>query len=220
MIVGLKIDLSDFDRKLFQALAPQVQIMLNRAAKPIQERIKQKFSELIYNHIVTQSLLGHVKTGSGASLQGELGLVSPISKVVGVINHWLSTLYFSPRKVVATSNDLRGGFVLGMVQADFQDVINISDAIQVTEKGWNLKWLEWLVLNGDKVIIRNYKIFVKRGAGRSGEAIMRAEGEGLWHMPTDFGPYNSDNNFVTQVIDKMDNFIESIIPEECEKAIP
>jgi hypothetical protein len=107
-----------------------------------------------------------------------------------------------------------------MIRDNFDDVLGNESAIVVDSvSGITLPWLEWLLLYGGKIIVKNYK--VRMGSNRNsrtGMAIM-VESEGNnWRVPPEFAGILT-NNWVTRAINKLDDKIISILESELEKSI-
>jgi hypothetical protein len=82
-----------------------------------------------------------------------------------------------------------------------------------------LPWLEWLLLYGGKIIVRDYR--VKMGSNnrsRTGMAVMVESSGSNWRVPTEFAG-TSNNNWVTRAINKIDNKILDILETELEKSL-
>lgn len=70
----------------------------------------------------------------------------------------------------------KAGKITGSVRVFIQpednlNLLNLPSAVQVTEKGEELPWLDWMLHYGDSVIIANFGVRYK-DAGRTGGAIM------------------------------------------------
>jgi hypothetical protein len=101
-----------------------------------------------------------------------------------------------------------------MIKSDFNDLISMGESVVVTEKGTDLNWLSWLLIDGDAIIISDY-MFVAGpfDTSRTGMGIMRQSG-GAWRVPPEFaGQIN--NNWITRAIDaaasEIDNTLQSIL---------
>lgn len=101
------------------------------------------------------------------------------------------------------------------IQANFQNVLGLPEAQQLTNKGVSLDWLDWLLIKGDKTIIREYEIEPAQGRrSRTGLAVMVKAKKGRWKVPAQYaGTVNK--NWVTRAIDDIpDSKIENIIIQE------
>lgn len=211
----ISLNIKDGDDKIssliLNVLIGEVDSALARATTPIQNRVKTLFGTAIANCPEMISL-------RGGKLQGELGVTGPEQRQQVLFKQWIDSIQIQHTKLRKYSNGLRGGFTLGMILADFNDVLSMAVAQQFTEKGELLPWLEWLLLNGDTIIVRDYHVEVaKRGSlSRTGLAIMSTGGR--WRVPPEFSG-TIRNNFVTRTLDSIEPNIHDIIQEEVTKAI-
>lgn len=98
------------------------------------------------------------------------------------------------------------------------DVFSILDnaGASYTSNGSVIPWLEWLLTQGDSVIISSYHIdFSKpRESSRTGSAIMLPRGS--WRVPSEFSGTIEDN-WITRAINKVSGNILRVIQDEFQK---
>ena len=90
---------------------------------------------------------------------------------------------------------------------------NVSDV-----KGYTLPWLEWLLLQNNSPIIKNYE--VEYGASpysRSGLGIMVPSDQD-WRVPPEFAG-SQDNNWTTRAVGRSEAQIYKLIQQSIEKNI-
>lgn len=110
-----------------------------------------------------------------------------------------------------------GGLEIFAIPSDFADLLNLPEAIQMTEKGKSLPWLEWLLIAGDKIIIYDY--YFKPGHfknSRSGDGIMVIGQSKFWRVPPQFAG-TIDDNWITRTIDRYIKDIEAIVETTAQK---
>lgn len=90
-------------------------------------------------------------------------------------------------------NDINGGLTVYLLKSGMIDLLSLSQSNIKIEEG-NIPWLDWLLTQGDKIIISDYKI-IYRDAGRSGGAVMTKSPGSYWKIPTDFAGTDDDNWF-------------------------
>lgn len=90
-------------------------------------------------------------------------------------------------------NDIKGGLTIYFLKSGMSDLLSLPQSNIKIEEG-NIPWLDWLLTQGDKIIISDYKV-VYRDAGRSGGAIMTNLPGSYWKIPTDFAGTDDDNWF-------------------------
>lgn len=150
-------------------------------------------------------------------LKGEFGLPSDgATRLREILNIWLDNIVVDYVPIRGTSV-LKGSFSLCMFAKDWIDVINSNSATIITDKGQSLPWLEWLLKFGDKTIVKEYTVKLTNSVrSRSGLALMKKDVKGKWRVPLEFSGTNN-NNFITKLIDSLDNQIINIIEQAIQK---
>lgn len=122
---------------------------------------------------VTQSLVSsrhHVSLISG-TLRAQFGIVNPAPLLTAIIDAIRESV---SAKVIPPSGDNFGGVEFGAFRADFSDALNSGVATYKTTGsrrfpgGVTLPWLQWLLFEGDRVVIPNYDILVAGAASPAG----------------------------------------------------
>lgn len=105
------------------------------------------------------------------------------------------------------------GFTIKILQADFFDILDLSEAkvINISKNPKAAKilhWLDWLLLQGDSIIISEHIIKFEEGRGRSGGAVM-IKNKGGWNVPLGSSGTVS-NNWLTKEVADAKNFLEGL----------
>lgn len=196
---------SEIESKILRALKPEI----NKYLEKVFAKTKLKITDAIINAITNSPEYNSLISGD---LKYEFGLPDSDSRVNSLLNFWkkINTDY---KSISISNSKLSGGFTISMIQSDFSDVINSSAAVFTTEKGTDLNWLEWLLLFGNKTIIKDYVIeFGANPRSRTGRAVMRGVQKGKWSVPNEFAG-TKNNNWITRAIDSADSEINSILQE-------
>ena len=151
---------------------------------------------------------------SGGTLAGEFGLPDGRNRIEDIVNQWVSNIIVSKKRATASGRLFNASFTIKMIRADYKDVLQSVSASVVTDKGSQLDWLEWLLLFGDRTIVRGYDVsFQSNRRSRSGIAIMVGGIGKNWGVPPEFsGTIN--NNFVTRAIDGIEDDIIKIFEKQ------
>ena len=170
---------------------------LNKKFPLMLSEILQTTKKTLFDSLLKQE--EYIGLGHG-DLRVELGLVDGQSRLISIMDRWLSTieLKFTPFK--RRGSKITGGIKIRGVKNDYSDVLGDYEANFTTEKGENLPWLEWLLLDGSSVIIADYRYREGIGEGRAGGGTMRKGGS--WGVPDPYTGVQSDN-FITRAIDSM-----------------
>ena len=143
-------------------------------------------------------------------LMGEFGLTAASTKLEAILQVW--------SKNIVTRNQNKK-FIIEAIQYDFRNVLALPEAQQLTAKGQSLSWLDWLLTQGDKTIIREYYVTFNANMqnSRTGQAVMARNRNKKWNVPPQYAGW-VDNNWVTRAIDNIpDRVIENLLIGEVEK---
>lgn len=149
----------------------------------------------------------------GGSLYNQIGNPDIESDLLTIINEILKHITIDSvfRAITANRNYLVGHYSINIVRADFKDILAMPEATFMTEKGSLLKWLEWILLEGNNDIIIGFTyidIFSPRS--RTGKGLMVHSNNENWSVPEYQGTINS--NWITIAM----NTIEPILLQSIE----
>lgn len=198
------------DRKIRRALIKEVDKVMSTAVNKTVGPIRN----LVKNTLMEQP---EVRSLDGGILAAEFGLPDGGRRIEDIINFWVSNIIVSKKKATASGGGIDAGLTIKMIQRDFEDVLGLSSASIVTEKGQELPWLEWLLKFGDRVIVRDYTVFFggNRRSSRSGLAIMVKSNKRSWGVPSAFAG-TIDDNFVTRALEEIEDDIVNILQKQVE----
>jgi hypothetical protein len=204
--LSLSFDLKETDseisRKIVDILKPQIDQYFKDILQTIQPKLVTLVMDAIRNAPEYDSL-------ANGRLKAEFGIPNSVGRVESILKFW-ENIEVKYKKVSRKGDGLVGGFSLQMIKSDFSDVISLPDAILTTEKGTALNWLEWLLLFGNQVIIKDYNVQLGSfNRSRTGMAIMSGAISGKWSVPSEFAGVIT-NNWITRSIDSVSNEIESL----------
>jgi len=192
---------------MLRALLPDVKKYFDK----ISNNLQTKLPPIIINSIRSQpeydSLLG-------GSLKAQFGIPDSASRVEAILSSIQNSVVVKQKSLNISSGQIKGGIKLQMIKSDFNDLISMGESVVVTEKGTDLNWLSWLLIEGDAIIISDYTFVAGPfDTSRTGMGIMRQSG-GAWRVPPEFaGQIN--NNWITRAIDaaasEIDNTLQSIL---------
>jgi len=201
--------LPELRRAAARAIAQHMTEAIYKAAPLIESGLRAVIKEAIMGAPEYQSLIS-------GKLKPEFGIPDAASKLTTILKVWTQSIVATPTPMKVRGNTLRGGLTIQAIKGDWQDVISLPEARQMTKKGQALPWLEWLLIKGDQVIIKDYVLSF--GPGRAGSQIMKVKRSGRWRVPPEFSGTINDN-FVTRAIDGLDVQFGKIIEEEIGRKI-
>lgn len=186
---------------ILKSLAKDLDIYLQNAVRKLEPNIKSIVKNAIIQSPEYQSLIA-------GKLKYSFGLPDASARLSSILSIW-DQIKVEYSKIKTSGSVLTGGFAIYMIKADYSDVLGLPASIFTTEKGSELRWLEWLLLLGDKTIIKEYEIeFGSNPASRTGNAVMKSSKLGKWSVPSEFAGTINDN-WITRVLDSIDSIIEN-----------
>lgn len=153
-------------------------------------------------------------------LKSELGIPDAATKVDQLLQHWSNSVVVSISPITIKGSKLIGKLSLDMIPSDFSDVLGLS-AATVTDNvtGSIIPWLQWLLLDGTKILIQNYEVRIGPNTrSRTGNAIMVVSNQKDWRVPAEFAGTIHDN-WITRAISRLNDTISDKIQQELEKRI-
>lgn len=189
---------------MLSALLPD----LNKYFSNIYNQLKQNIPPILINYIKAQPEYSSLM---GGKLMAEFGLPDAGTRLSNILSTIENGAIVQTKPLSISGGKIRGSIKLQMVKKDFSDLLSLGDASFVTEKGSNLQWLQWLLIEGDTAIIADYGFIVGSfPTSRTGMGIMRQFGGAFWRVPPEFaGTIN--NNWITRAINEASTDIEKEI---------
>jgi hypothetical protein len=190
-------------KKILDALLPDVTSYMQDATSLVKKELPQ---------IIMSSILASPEYTSivGGKLRFDFGLVDGSSKVDGLLQIWTNNIMIVYDIPKINGNTIISKFSISMIKADYSDVLG-SDYAQMIDslRGYSLPWLQWLLLDGTKVLIDNHQVVIGPNLrSRTSMAIMRP-GSG-WSVPNEFAG-TQNNNWLTRAIDSSSDSINNLL---------
>lgn len=199
----------DINKLILNNLKHEVEKIMSKALTSI----KQDVQNLVKEALIAEPEYTSLKAGT---LRAEFGIAN-VEDVDSAVQAMVNTAEISYNPIKINSNGLSGGFVLTMIKSDDINGIIYSDVAIVKDeaRGYNLPWLEWLLLRGNEVIVQNYSVnYTSNPRSRSGLALM-IQSNSSWRVPSNFAGTEADN-WTTRAINKISNKIPQIIQSNIE----
>lgn len=195
---------SQINKALLSALLPQVETYFKKSFDKVSSQIQTLIIDSIKSAPEYEALVS-------GRLKAEFGLPDSDSRVSNILEFWNNIqVKYEPVKI-RNNTKLSGNFTISMIKSDYSDVISLGASTFVTEKGSELNWLEWLLLFGNKTIIKDYEVELgPNPRSRTGLAIMRGVISGKWSVPSEFAG-TMNNNWITRSIDSIDSQINKLL---------
>lgn len=197
--------------QILQNLAKQVEPVLQKTANKSTPKIQNLIEDALKQEPEYSSLLS-------GQLRLEFG-IPDISSIDNIVKKLAETTTIMVKNVIIKNNGLTGGLSLtALERTSMGGLINDANALVNDSKGYSLPWLQWLLYEGNKSIIKNYEVRIgPNPASRTGMAIM-VNSDKNWRVPPAFaGTIN--NNWVIRALDRVSDRVQKIIQENFENSI-
>ena len=186
------------------ALLPQVETYLQNHVSGLETKIAEIVIASILNQPEYISLIG-------GALQYQFGLPDPerrVSDILDTIRRGTNTRIIPSR---ISNGQISSGVVVEMIPSGFSDLLSLEASVLVTEKGTELNWLDWLLIQGDTAIVGEYRFALGPSQySRTGMGLMIGGSGFSWRVPPEYAG-NITNNWITRAIDQSQTAIESEI---------
>lgn len=194
----------DIQSKILNAMIPEVDKLFNKAISRIKTQLPNVIRQAITNTPEYTSLLN-------GQLKYEFGIPNPESKLASLLTVWSTNIVYHYDAPSIIGSKIKASFSANTIRADFSDVLYADFASVVdTKRGYILPWLEWLLLEGNKIIVRKYQIEIgPNKASRTNFAIMKSSRRS-WRVPTEFSG-TENNNWITRAIDNAESEIQKVV---------
>lgn len=194
---------------ILRALLPEIDNYLKKSLQNIRRTLPKLMVEIIKNTPEYDSLIG-------GQLQFEFGIPDPSNQISSLIEIWSNNINITYNGPIISANKIKASFSVSVIRADFSDVLS-SDAGFVIDnlRGYQLPWLEWLLLEGNKTIVSKQDVvFGRNKSSRTGYALMRPSNKS-WKVPSEFAG-TITNNWITRAIDNSESQINELLDKAFE----
>ena len=203
MAVDIFLDLGpSLDSDFAKYVIVELSRLLRKKSQTISQRIQEPLRQIVRESIISTP---EYRSLHGGKLQGELGVTSPSTRVEAIINTWASHIFVEAK---VAQNPLLS-INIGFIEAGYGDVLSLPEA-SYDYTGGVIPWLQWLLLEGDKRIVRSYEFSPIKRNSRTGLGIMTPTQRRGWQVPSEFSGTET-NNFATRAFDGVDTKIEKLV---------
>lgn len=183
---------------IFGAIEKEIKLRLNGSIYKIRADIINITIEALEQSPEIQSL-------RDGKLRLDFGLnFDPTTELIYAIANSIYVQFKGFRFFKKSSNNVLTVYIQPQ---DFRNILSLSSANVITEKGTSIPWLQWLLTAGDGIVISGYKVaYGSFTASRSGGAIMIPVS--VFKVDSQFSGTINDN-FITRALDsKIDEIAE------------
>jgi hypothetical protein len=216
--IPIYIDVIDTNRQIQQNIMREITAELNKrlpkAISNMSVRLRTATFQFLQHNETYQSLVN-------GDLAGHFGI--PIAnrqnRIDAIIKSVSDNMEIEYRPIKYFAGKMTPAIRIGVLLKDLSEVLNLTEGNVLTEKGQTLPWLDWLLLAGNRIIIREYDVELQVGAGRSGLGIMDQGDTYIWRVPPEFSGTLTDNWLTRALLENKRsylNIIENIIKTELQ----
>lgn len=214
MKLSLKLVESDsqINTMILDNIRTYIQPKFVQAINNVSNRLPDIVGDAIKSQPEYQSL-------TNGDLKFELGVPDASSRVEEIISIWSRSLRVNYGSIKSSGRGLSASFSVDMIPEDYSDILS-SDAAMVTDSvsGITIPWLEWLLLEGGKILVKNYTVKLgPNNRSRTGFAIMVSSDQN-WRVPPEFAG-TKNNNWITRALEPIENTIIDLMIQELERII-
>lgn len=189
---------------ILQGLLPQFDNYLKKSLQIIRTQLPPLIRSILQNTPEYSSLVS-------GQLRYEFGINDAASKINQILDIWSNNVNIEYKGPTISGNQIKGFFSVSLIRSDFNDVLS-SDASFVMDnlRGYQLPWLEWLLLEGNKIIVQKQEVVLAPSKfSRTGYALMRPSNKS-WKVPSEFAGTIRDN-WITRAIDNNTTQINELL---------
>ena len=204
--VALEINKQQTTLVILTALA----IKLNQAAIRAKPRIQAKLVSAVETAILASP---EALSLQGGRLQGELGVVNPEEAIHAVIATLQKNIVVNLTPFFVQGDGLGGGLAIGISRRDMSDLLALPEGKFVSEGGYDIPWLKWLLTTGDEILVPGYHFQGGNYFDRSRTGLGIMEKKGGWEVPLGFRG-TLENNWITRALVPLGSVVNRILREE------
>lgn len=204
--------------KILKAIASDFNDAILGNVDKIRNSIALKVVDFLKNTETYESLInGDLAAHFGLPIHKRQEMVDNILEKIG------KNLHVEFNKIKVVNRDFSGELKIGVLIKNYIDILNMSEAF-VNYKTKNdeyvqLPWLDWLLLQGGKMLVSDHHIRFLIGKGRSGMALMIKKNATSWRVPIE---YQGDmvSNWLTRSFRNNESEYSSIIIDSVKEVLP
>lgn len=191
---------SKISSNILKALTDELKTIIAKKRPKIESEIKTVIRSALLKSPEIQSLKDGI-------LKFDFGLdFDPSDELVNAI---INATYVYFRSFRLNLNGASNALSIYIQPSDFSNLLSNNFAQITTEKGVSLPWLQWLLTEGDAIVVTQYSVeYGPSSSSRSGGATMKVGG--VFKVNSAFSG-TVDDNFITRALDGYQDKIQQII---------
>ncbi len=212
MPVTVNLKLIDTQNQVRDKMLKELKRFFSGVMVATTKLIRKRFISVIGAAILDSPEMQSLMSSTG-KLKGELGVPNATQRVDEIVKAWLRSIEITASPVKKFGPQLRGGIKIKFIKKNWKDILQLPSASYTTAKGEIMPWLQWLLIEGDRTIINDYRVILTTKvfpASRTGLGLMVFKKNNRWRVPPEFSG-TPRNNFVTRSLAKIEPKLKRII---------
>jgi len=195
---NLKLNFTNIKKSITNIVSKVFNRPVEQSIPDIESIVKDRFREYLLN-------TSFFRSASDGNLKGQLGF--PDGESYDIVSNFIDDVIDQIIVEYYPYTNKAGGRIIVTLKEDYITELS-SSSILVSENGYDLPWIEWLLTAGSKPIITDFRYKPMLGKGRSLEGIMINKGS--WHVPNEFAG-TEQSNIITRYLEDFQQNIEQTI---------
>jgi len=176
--------------------------------------VEKDISKIVIQSIRNQPEYSSLKSGI---LRNQLGIKNPT--VIDSILAELDDIQVQIVKPSVRGDNIEAKVVINMIKDNYIDILSADGSSYMSEKGSQIDWLRWLLLEGNNSVIIGYRYMPISGpSSRTGKGIMAKWKSGMFRVPPVFAG-TAENNWITRGLDAALPEVESYFNNIVKKSL-
>lgn len=206
----LLTSIGDFKKFIINSIKDRVTSSLFSQVSKTEEVIKN----IVIENIRRQPEYSSLKFGE---LRGMFGIAN-VGNVDTILSE-LEDMRIKIKKPTASGQGIDARMEISMVKDGFAQLLSSPAASFVSEKGYPVDWLEWLLLRGNDSVVIGYRYSPEVSPfSRTGQGIMVKGNSAIFRVPPEYAGTITDN-WITRGIDDALPEIEAYMNKLAETAL-
>ena len=190
-MIELTQSIKEIERNINKAISQEVNVLLFQKKSSIENQCKK----LISGWILSQPEIRSLTSSTPDSLAGQFGLYPgtdelAVDNIISAVENSISI------KLTRVNEKLIGGLEVYFQPENFANLLGLSSGHVYYGDG-DLHWIDWLLTEGDNIIVVNYSYNPSTGLGRSKLGNMQKTGS--FRVPPEYSGTKQDN-FITRAL--------------------
>jgi hypothetical protein len=215
-LMRITATITDGQNEITKHILEEFAKVLNRAMVGAATAIRRKVEEEIVRYIQASPEYASLLNGD---LRKELGLVNSDRALQSIINTIISNMQIDYTPIRVQGNSIDGGITVSILQADYRDVLSLSESSYMSKSGITVPWLDWLLTSGTAPVVIGYTIKYNPNdpkSSRTGPVMVKSKSS--WSIPTEYAGTTGDN-FLTRALLPIENDLIEIISKEIQNRL-